>query len=685
MSKLLVDSGWRTDTSSNTGSLGRTWSNPWGTFSEEDSSSDRDTHKQLTDADSLLSSREQTPVHEKIADSPYQTEDQVANGAYMVLNEVTEDASSTEFSPRLGISRANNRDSFNKYLVQKVPSDALELTKHNPLDFLSSDAEERPASLLRPFSNASDDVFSETNEEGTVQSNGKSTYHQLATQNMQYPSGSPERAMSPRPDSVSSVSSSPLPRPSSSASSDVSLPMSPTSPQPWSDEGDIDRPQSVNLADLNIYIPSPPKKSTRALSPSDLRIPSPPCEFADHHSDVDSSTVEGKKRSPDSSTSSSRSSSPEEVVEFMTDQSLNDSNKTNEESVSSPGSSPEEVVEFMKPEELTNVRLYETESSTLNKDNAESAPKQNVTSSTDVEGAYCTINNSVSANQASKNRPGKISITRESEPIVLPLKLPKSPSLDLKNERVASPLFFSVDNISPASSPTYNHFRSNSDLDVRFDHSDPFQQLVVNQSPTHGQHLILPNTPKSLRRNMYKSFGSADNVTKSASLPNGFTFDDFNEFLDLCKTAISKTIKFEDELSCLIEENRRANRLSFEGDDPERQSYLDVMRTCSKSLSNRMKEVVTLATNANVKSLHKLVRSSQNEVENLVVAMTTVKNSTTLANLIKDVVLDYRDVMKYLKRSTGKSLTDPDAVKLIEKTNEMNFALTILIRGLRSY
>ena len=683
MSKFLVDSGWRTDTSSNTGSLGRTWSNPWGTFSEEDSSSDRDTHKQLTDADSLLSSREQTPVHERIPDGLIQTEDQVANSAYMVLHEVTEDASSTEFSPKHGISRVNNRDSFNKYLVQKVPSDASELTKHNPLDFLSSDAEERPASLLRPFSNASDDVFAETNEAGTVQSNDV----KLVTKSMQYPSGSPKRAVSPKPDSVSSVSSSPLPRPSSSASSEVSLPMSPTSPQPWSDEGDIDRPQSVNLADLNIYIPSPPKKSTRALSPSELRIPSPPCEFADHHSDVDTSTVEEKKQSPDSSTLSSRSSSPEEVVEFMTDQSLNDSNKTNEESMSSPGSSPEEVVEFMKPEELTNVRLYETERPALNNDNTESVPKKIDTSSssTIVEGTYCAVNNSVSANQARKDRPGDISITRESEAVVLPLKLPKSPSLDLKNERVASPLFFSVDNISPASSPTYNHFRSNSDLDVRFDHSDPFQQLVVNQSPTHGQHLILPNTPTSLRRNMYKSFGSADNVTKSTSLPNGFTFDDFNEFLDLCKTAISKTIKFEDELVSLIEENRRANRLSFEGDDPERQSYLDVMRTCSKSLSNRMKEVVTLATNANVKSLHKLVRSSQNEIENLVVAMTTVKNSTTLANLIKDVVLDYRDVMKYLKRSTGKSLTDPDAVKLIEKTNEMNFALTILIRGLRSY
>ena len=564
-----------------------------------------------------------------------------------------------------------NSHSLDKYLVNKL--DALENAEDSPLRDLPSDNDERPVTLLRPLSQISDEVFD--SESPVDAGNGAEASKGLDSSPL---SLSPEPSL----DKFRAISDSPIPQPEWEVD-EFSI-----STDAHSNE---DRPQSINLDDLNIYIPAPPKNTTRAISPRELVIPSPPQDFSDDTEarfDYEGETSEPKlylQESPESSSSSTRSSSSEEVIEFMQSEDAMDEGTAKAGRISPPSESPDEEVEFMTPDKITNVRIYQNDINDSAKEELKGnvVKKENICEC-DVEPSRRTkekfnslpilrkshsVNESdcasFSTSASAKEEEIKYSgVRRQTEPLVLPLVLPKSPSLELKNERVASPVFFSLQNIP-----------SNSNL-------GPF---ATNTNVERTDRLILPSTPLSLRRNQFATLCSADNITKTHSLPNCFSFNEFNGYMDECKDSISKCEQFEEELCALIEENKLADRKSFEGDDPERGSFIEVMRTGARSLLNRTKDLVTMATSGNIKGLHIFVRSSKHEIENLVVAMTTVKNSVTLATLIKDVVVGYKEVISHLKKGTGKPLTDPEIVKLIEKTNELSFSSNILVRGLRSY
>ncbi|XP_065058332.1 uncharacterized protein LOC135686094 isoform X2 [Rhopilema esculentum] len=665
------DSGWRTDTSSNTGSLGR--SNPWGTFSEEDFS-DKDSSKLFTDSESVLSHKDELSDSENQEQNHnYRVNSDILTTQLHKLDTIEESGSFTTKSDKPSLIRENSH-SLDKYLVNKL--DALEKAEDSPLRDLPSDNDERPVPLLRPLSQISDEVFD--SESPVDAGNGVEDSKGLDSSPL---SLSPEPSL----DKFRAISDSPIPQPE------------------WEvDEFDIstdahsneDRPQSINLDDLNIYIPAPPKNTTRAISPRELVIPSPPHDFAGDTEalfDYEGESSEFKvylQESPESKSSSTRSSSSEEVIEFMHSEDATDESTAKEGRISPPSESPDEEVEFMTPDKITNVRIYQND---IN-DSAKEELKENVVKKENIcecdvepsrrtkekfnslpilrkshsvnESDCSSFSTSAIAEEGEIKYPG---VRRQTEPLVLPLILPKSPSLELKNERVASPVFFSLQNIPSDSNP------------------GPFQQFATSTNLEKTDRLILPSTPLSLRRNQFTTLCSADNIAKTHSLPNSFSFNEFNGYMDECKDSISKCEQFEEELCALIEENKRADRKSFEGDDPERGSFIEVMRTGARSLLNRTKDLVTMATSGNIKGLHIFVRSSKHEIENLVVAMTTVKNSVTLATLIKDVVVGYKEVISHLKKGTGKPLTDPEIVKLMEKTNELSFSSNILVRGLRSY
>ena len=608
-------------------------------------------------------------------------------------------------------------DSFEKYLVNKLPNNAD--TENSPFDELASDLDERPASLLRPLSEISDDVF--TGDEQVYKENPSHKPDHDEAENEFKVSRNHDESRPSTSDSESTEPADTFVAPATAGiKSSESLSSSLSSLElhaneqfegiDLNNESHLDeRPKSVNLADLDIYIPGPPKEPTRALSPSELMIPSPPLEFADNEESnisfqfLDDDEKTSSSESSNKSALSSFSSSSEDVVEFMVNKSVESSTPTKstfvsgDNSLNNEDSNDEEEVEFMKPEDNVNVRLYDEQKSVSNKAQVEDTklmPEQN-NNDTDKLLAVSpmrklpSIKKSYSLNENEKMRYQGLNTLlaaemrddgsrRQSEPLVTPLTLPKSPSLDLKKERIMSPLFFSAENESPSSSQVH-HFRSHSDNESKPDHSEsPLKSSAENH------RLLLPSTPLSLRKNQYFALNSTENVSKFNSLPNSFTFDEFNEYIDACKAAIAKAVQLEGELDVLITENKRANRLSFESEDPERHSYSDVMRTCAKSLSNKTKELAPMSTSGNVTGLRRFIRSSQNEVQSMVVAITTLKNSTTVANLVKDVVVEYIEVVKCLKKSTGKPLTDPDVVKLVEKINELSFSSTILVRGLRS-
>ena len=667
--------------------------------------------KQAPDADSLFS-------HEEV------TLDQTELNSARKLHDIKE---FPNVQQNLAVSSVDEEhsgvtllktNSFSKYLVNKLPSNAD--TEQSLLDELMSDSDERPSPSHRPVSIESDEVFAGSEQMGRDKSEDKLSGGQLKNDYGVSSQRDESLTQVPEHGSVKLKQNSPSVRTGSkSPDSDISSNSSIVfevqedvdSIEINGEAQDIDdRPKSVNLTDLNIYIPSPPKKPTRALSPSDLVIPSPPMEFADNEETsfsyqfIDVEERDSSTESSDNSVMSS-SSSASDVIEFLGDK-VNTSDapkncKTADSSCSLniEESNDEEVIEFMKPEDNDNVRLYEEasqdpihkhagDSACLSEQNDHIKDKSLAASPV---ARLPPLQKSMSFNEKDKAHSQKLlnyplnsvlrdeNSRRQSEPDIPSLALPKSPGLDLKRERILSPLFFSVEN-GPLSPQTY-HTRSHSDTGAKNFHFE--SPLPRDKIPGVNQRLTLPSTPLAIRRNQYDTLCSTEIPLKSSSLPSKFSYDEFSDYLDACKTTISKSLQLEDELDSLISKNKRSNRLSFESDDAERDSYVDVMRNCAKALSNRVKELSFLSTNGNIVALHQFLRSSHKEIQSIVGAITTLGNSTTVANLVKDVVVEYIELVKCLKKSTGKPLTDPDVVKLIEKINELTFSSTILIRGLK--
>ena len=609
-------------------------------------------------------------------------------------------------------------NSFSKYLVNKLPSNAD--TERSLLDELMSDSDERPSPSHRPLSVESDEVFAGGEQIGKGNSEDRLIGSELKNEYSVLNQRDELCTQVPQPSSVKLELNSPTARTGSkSPDSDISSNSSIVFEVHEDNENieingetqDIDdRPKSVNLTDLNIYIPSPPKEPTRALSPSDLVIPSPPMEFADNqeasfsYQFIDVEERDNSTESSDNSVMSS-SSSASDVVEFMgdkvntSDAPENCSTADKSCSLNIEESNDEDVIEFMKPEDNDNVRLYEeasqdpihnhvsdrtcpSEQNDCNKDRPLVAPPvaklpqlQKSTSFNEKDKAHYEKLLNYPLNSVLKYENSR----RQSEPDIPSLALPRSPGLDLKRERILSPLFFSVEN-GPFSPQTY-HTRSHSDTGAKSFHFESPPRR--DKMPGENQRLTLPSTPSAIRRNQYDAICSTEITSKSSSLPSKFSYDEFSDYLDACKTTIAKSLQLEDELDSLISKNKRLNRLSFESEDAERDSYVDVMRNCAKSLSNRVKELAYLSTNGKIVALHRFLRSSQNDIQSIVGAITTLGNSTTVANLVKDLVVEYIELVKCLKKSTGKPLTDVDVVKLIEKINELTFSSTILIRGLK--
>ena len=679
--------------------------------------------RQLTDTESIISQKDEpldlaelASVEESRAVEEFRT----GHHAEMLhQNLIISSVAKEENLPMASTSNDNlmKSNSFSKYLVKKLPSNVD--TEHSVFDELLSDSDERPSPLQRPLSEeTSDDVFTgdepvfkeKTASERSVNKSRKGftvsdkgdepriAATELSNTKLSQSSPPPVRAgtVSPYSDS-SSTSSLILEDKGQFQSIKVDEPL------------DIDeRPKSVNLTDLNIYIPGPPKERTRALSPSELVIPSPPLEFSDNQEENFSYqfiNVEDNESSTESSNNGtlSSSSSSSDVIEFMVNGVVGSSAQKNSSPVDggrtldNEVSNDDEVVEFMKREDNQTALLNEEADSGLLQnhiDERAGLSEQNDSNEDKPLTVFLARKTPSYKNSTSFNENDKIhhglsvlpgseirdeNARRQSEPVIPSLTLPRSPGLDLKKERIMSPLFFSAE--SESSSPKTYHFRSHSDNESNHFHFE--SPRAVNKTSTENQPLTLPSTPLAVRRSMFHSLCSVDNASKSKSLPNDFTYDEFNEYLDACKAAIVKSLQLADELNSLVGEKKCLTEQGIEDEEHDRQSYVDVIRSCGKSLSNKTKELVSLSTSGNIRALHRFLRSSQNEIERMVVAVTTLENSTTIANLIKDVVLEYTEVVKCLKKSTGKPLTDPDVVNLIEKINELTFSSTILLRGLR--
>lgn len=720
---FVLDSGWRTDTSSNTGSLGR--SNPWGTFSEEDDSSEKEYLRQLTDTESLVSQKDESLDLAELApgeESRDVKKFHTGHDAEMLHQNLIISSVAKEENLQMDITSNDNlmkSNSFSKYLVKKLPNTVD--TEHSLFDELMSDSEERPSPLQRPLSEASDDVF--TGDELVCKENAENKRSSDKSRNsfaVSDKGDEPNIATSELSNAKLSECSLPPVRASTiSTDSDSSSSSILAFEVEEQFEGikvgnelpDLDeRPKSVNLTDLNIYIPGPPKEPTRALSPSELVIPSPPLEFSDSQGTnfsyqfIDVEDNESSTASSNNDTLSSASSSSD-VIEFMVNGVVG-GNAAKSSSAVDDGctldneiSNDDEVVEFMKPEDNHNIRLYEEADNGLlqnHMDERAGLSEQNDSNDDRSLKGFQGRNSPSLKKSASFNENDKIlyhgwSVSRESEirdenarrqsePYIPSLTLPKSPGLDLKRERIMSPLFFSAGNES--SPPKTCHFRSHSDTESKNFHVE--SQRAINKISTEYRQLTLPSTPLAVRKSQFHSLCSIDNALKSKSLPDNLSYDEFNEYLDACKTAIVKSLQLVDELNSLVRGKKCLAEQSIEEGDQERQSYVDVIRTCGKSLSNKTKELVSLSTSGNIRALHRFLRSSQNEIQSMVVAITTLESSTTIANLIRDVVVEYAEVVKCLKKSTGKPLADPDVVNLIEKINELTFSSTILLRGLRS-
>lgn len=590
-----------------------------------------------------------------------------------------------------------NRNSFEKYLINQLPNN---IESNNSNDNAS---EERPW-LLRPLSQLSDDVF--TGE-------GKSKREFDARDNVILESPEEEVNSEFQSNEQVNISSNPADFHASEtfSSPEGSLILDTNNGNITFDSDELrdleERPKSVNLADLNIYIPGPPKETTRELSSHELIIPSPPFEFADAaETKFEFEFIEDQEDSTESDGSklSFSSSSSEDVVEFMISadeiENVRDGGKADDSDDTSLGNEEagdndddDDEVEFMNADDMNNARIYEQSKKEHMPNEQNNNDKMK---SVDASEAYSMQSQNKGYNLNEKdttqiqkeanlniNAIGGEILRRLSEPNIPPRTLPSSPSLELKRERIASPLFFSAENESRTLTRRDHLIQSHSDTESMHNEFESPQRLDKNQSTDHNR-LKLPSTPLSLRRNQFHALNATINASQYNSLPNGFSFDLFNEYIDECKTAISKSSKLEEELSRLIDESKRLNRQSYVGDDPERQSYIDVMRTCARSLAKKTKDVVSLSTTGDIAALNRFIRSSQNEVQSIVVAIITLKNSTAIANLVKDVVVEYIEVVKCLRKSTGKPLTDPDVVQLVEKTNELSFSSSILVRGLRS-
>eukprot|EP00794_Sanderia_malayensis_P007428 gene7428-8250_t len=587
------------DASSPTESLdARTWSNPWGTFSDGDST-DQDSSRLNPDSESLSSFNDET-------------------------------GSSKEIHAKSDRPNLSYQNSFAKYLVQKEPKETNKDTAMNEL--LSPDGNGPASSIRRPLSSGSDEVFF---------------------------GGRHDSPGSGNPSTVADLQT---------CYEDV-----------YDSEG---RPMSVNLEDLNIYIPGPPKIATEELNESDIRIPSPPEEFADN--------TDGSRRAAriddedltESTEDSSRSSSPDEPVEFM-----------------QPNSGPTRIIATRDsdPRTATNSVNCTDEPSVELSDSDIEKPADSSSSDGSVE----FLNKEIpieklnikevsirtgDANKSERND-GLLDTNNklQTESVKLSLDLPTKQLSPFREQRVVSPLFFSVSDLHENDKKgDFHHKKSSSDIDVNYDHSDPFCQLdsgahssATTPNQVKGERLTLPSTPRQLRWNQYQDH--VDNQqARYNSLPSSFSFEEFNVFAENCKMAVRKALSLEDQLLELIEDVKKSNRRSFEVEDAERQSYLDVMRTCSRSLVNKTKDIVQLVTNGDLKALGKLIKSSQNEVENVVVAMLSLRESLTLANLTMDMIVEYKEVITSIKKSTAKPITDPDVVTLMEKNDELTFALTLL-------
>ena len=712
---FFLDSGWRTDTSSNTGSLGR--SNPWGTFSEEDSS-EKDSLKQLTDTDSLLSQKDESLGVSELGsvERPDIKEFLTDHDAQMLHQSIAvSSVAKEETLPTASALLKSN--SFSKYLINNIPNKSD--NERSLLDELMSDSDEKPSPLHRPLSQISDDVFAgdepvcSENTEGILSSDESRDELTRPSNRME-----PQARASPELRGTAlSQNSSPLLRTGSrspesdlSSSSSLVLEVNERCEGVKINEEIDERPKSVNFPDLNIYIPGPPKEPTRAISPSELVIPSPPLEFADSqeagfsYQFIDEGDKDSSTESSDNSTSSSPSSSSD-VVEFM----VNGGDNIDALKISSAVDgdlrlgneelNDDEVVEFMKPESNHNVRLYEETNPRCVQNHTEDGtrPSERTEGDKDKSDAvylsrkFPSFMKSASFNENDRTHYQRLKIShvsairdenarRQSDPFVPSLTLPRSPGVDLKKERIMSPLFFSAENESL--SPKRYHFRSHSDIESKHFH---FKSPVsVDEGSTGNYRLTLPDTPTAIRRSQYHSLCSTESASNSDSLSNIVSYDEFSEYLDACKTAITKSLQLVEQMDSVIRDSKSVNGPYLDSEDPEKQSYVDVIGTCARSLSNKTKELVSLSTSANTSALHRFLRSSQNEVQSMVVAIVALEDSTTLANLVKDVVREYAEMIKCLKNSTAKPLTDPDVVRLIEKISELAFSSTILIRGLKS-
>ena len=226
--------------------------------------------------------------------------------------------------------------------------------------------------------------------------------------------------------------------------------------------------------------------------------------------------------------------------------------------------------------------------------------------------------------------------------------------------------------------------------------------LPKNLAPENNfdeQNLRLPSTPpprtSSFLRaiELKKQYG----VQQTSNIVNsGVDFVQTSKkvgFVNSCKFVKTKTVELDRQLNSSLT-GKSNNRIQDNESIHDRQSLLNIMRSCARSLTNDLKEVVSVTSKSDIRELEIFVEDSMTTIEKLAKSSKEFKEKCCVSGndqsvnefltLVKDVLLQYREVVSGMQSAMGKTLSDPTVVSLIERTNQMAFALTIVLRKMRS-